>query len=72
MYIQPTHLLPRRNFFLDSIIDPLLPLPDEELPPGVGFLVVEMKEEASKEVADEGGKGWKEENQVELCVRGEG
>ena len=72
MYIQPTHLLPRRDFFNDSIFDPLLPLPDEELPPGVGCLVVEMKEEASKEVAAEGGKGWKEENQVELCVRGEG
>ena len=72
LYIQSANLLPERNFFNDSFFDPLLPLPDEELPPRVGFLVVEMKEEASKEVADEGGNGWKEEHQIELCVRGEG
>ena len=50
--IQSANLLPERDFFNDSIFDPLLPLPDEELPPRVGCLVVEIKEEASKEVAD--------------------
>ena len=72
LYIQPTHLLPRRDFFDDSIFDPLLPLPGEELPPRVGCLVVKMEEEASKQVADEGGDGWKEEHQIELFVRSEG
>ena len=68
MYIQPANLLPARHFFDDSIFDPLLPLPGEELPPRMGYLVVEMEEEASKQVADEGGDGWKEEDQVELGV----
>ena len=68
-YIQPAHLLPAGDFFDDSIFDPLLPLPEKELPPRVGCLVVEVEEEASKDVADEGCNGWKEENQIELYVR---
>ena len=71
MYIQSANLLPERNFFNDSFFDPLLPLPDKELPPRVGCLVVKIEEEASKEVADEGSDGRKKEDQIELCVRDE-
>ena len=43
----------------------MLPLPCEEVPPGVESLVVEDEEDAANKVAEEGGK---DPNQEELGV----
>ena len=60
-----SHLLPAGRFFLEHSSGLLLPLPGEEVPPGVEGLVVEEEEGAASQVAEEGGK---DANQQELIV----
>ena len=60
-----SHLLPAGSFFLESGSGLLLPLPGEEVPPGVEGLVVEEEEGAASQVAEE---GWEDANQKELYV----
>ena len=60
-----SHLLPEGTFLLESCSSLLLPLPGEEVPPGVEGLVVEEEESAASQVAEE---GWKDANQEEFCV----
>ena len=56
---------PVGTFLLESCSSLLLPLPGEEVPPGVEGLVVEEEEGAASQVAEEGGK---DANQQELIV----
>ena len=60
-----SHLLPEGCFLLENSSSFLLPLPGEEVPPGVEGLVVEEEEGAASQVAEEGGK---DANQQELFV----
>ena len=61
-----SYLLPARCFFLEPSSSLLLPLPGEQVPPGVEGLVVEEEEGAANRVAEDGGK---DANQEELFVR---
>ena len=66
------HLLPTWHLLSDPLLDLLLPLPDEELPPRMAGLVEEVEEVGSKDVTEEGGGTRKDQHHVELNVRREG
>ena len=63
--LRGSYLLPARCFLLEPRSGLLLPLPGEEVPPGVEGLVVEEEEGAASQVAEDGGK---DANQEELFV----